>query len=168
MKKLSILLALIVVTFNSCTIKLNGASIPPNMKTINVQFFENNAPLVIPTLSQDFTEALKKRIREQTSLSITQNEADATIEGRITNYEIVPVTITDNQQLTPGTNRITITITAKYTNNLNPKQSFEETFTKFKNFPLNGSTIQQLEPQLIKDVNVMLVDDIFNRAFAQW
>ncbi|MDB5060438.1 MAG: hypothetical protein JWP67_281, partial [Mucilaginibacter sp.] len=62
----------VVMLFASCSYKLtqNGASIPPDLKTIDIQFFENNAPLVVATLSQQFTEALKNRIRTQTSLSI--------------------------------------------------------------------------------------------------
>ena len=159
---------MIVVTFNSCSISLKGISIPDNMKTINVQFFENNAPLVVPYLSQDFTEALKKRIRETTRLSITPTNADATLEGRITNYELRPLTLTDNKQLTAGSSRLSITISAKYTNNINPKQSFEETFTKYKDFALNGASLQSVEKQYITEINVMLTEDIFNRAFAQW
>jgi hypothetical protein len=168
MKKISFLLLVIMATFNSCSIKFNGASIPPEMKTISVDFFENNAQLVVPYLSQQFTEDLKNMIRTQTRLSLKQGEADATIEGRITNYNISPVSLTDNTQLTPGSTRLTITVSAKYTNNLNPKQSFEETFSRYKEFALNGRSLQSLEAQLIKDINVMLTEDIFNRAFAQW
>eukprot|EP01132_Coremiostelium_polycephalum_P013072 gene13072-15952_t len=168
MKRLSLVLLVVMLSFNSCTVKFNGASIPPNMKTISIPFFENNAQLVVPTLSQSFTEDLKTRIRTQTSLSLTQQgDADAVMEGRITGYDVSQVSTTDNRQLTQGTSRLTITVAVKYTNNLNPKQSFEESFTRFKNFVLNGANYQSLEPQLIKDINVMLTEDIFNRAFAQ-
>lgn len=168
MRRLTFLLLVIMVTFNSCSIKFNGASIPPEMKTIKVDFFENNAQLVVPYLSQQFTEDLKNRIRSQTRLSLTQGDADASLEGRITNYDIRPVSLTDNKQLTAGSSKLTITVSAKYTNNLNPKQSFEESFSKSKDFALNGQSLQSLEPQLIKDINVMITEDIFNRAFAQW
>lgn len=169
MKRLSLVLLVVMLSFNSCTVKFNGASIPPNMKTISIPFFENNAQLVVPTLSQSFTEDLKTRIRTQTKLSLTQQgDADAVMEGRITGYDVSQVSTTDNRQLTQGTSRLTITVAVKYTNNLNPKQSFEESFTRFKNFVLNGANYQSLEPQLIKDINVMLTEDIFNRAFAQW
>lgn len=168
MKKISLLLLVIMVTFNSCSIKFNGASIPPEMKTITIQFFENNAQLVVPYLSQQFTEDLKNRIRSQTRLSLKQGDSDASLEGRITGYDIRPVSLTDNKQLTAGSSRLTITVSAKYTNNLNPKQSFEESFSRYKDFALNGQSLQSLEPQLIKDINVMITEDIFNRAFAQW
>ena len=168
MKKLPLLLLVIMVTFNSCSIKFNGASIPPEMKTIKVEFFENNAQLVVANLSQQFTEDLKNRIRSQTRLSLTQGDADAVLEGRITGYDIRPVTLTDNKQQTAGASRLTITVSAKYTNNLDTKQSFEESFTRYKDFALNSNSLQSLEQQLIKDINVMLTEDIFNRAFAQW
>ena len=58
----------LVLFYSSCSITLNGSSIPPEMKTISVDYFENNAPLVVNYLSQNFTEALKSRIRS-TSIS---------------------------------------------------------------------------------------------------
>jgi hypothetical protein len=171
MKKLYILLFTVVALFNSCSIKFNGASIPPEMKTVTVQFFENNAPLVVPYLSQQFTEDLRTRIRNQSRLSIVQSDGNAIFEGRISNYEIRPVTLTDNGQQnsqTQGSNRLSITVNVKYTNNIDAKQSFEESFTRYKDFVLSGSSLQSLEPQLIKDINAQLTEDIFNRAFAQW
>lgn len=169
MKRIVILLAVIAGLFYSCTIKLNGASIPAEMKTINIQFFENNAPLVIPYLSQQFTEDLKTRVRNQSRLSLSQTDADATMEGRITGYDIKPVSLADNQQqLNTGASRLTITISVKYTNNLNAKQSFEESFSRYKDFTLTGSNLEAQQPQLIKDINAQLTEDVFNRAFAQW
>jgi hypothetical protein len=140
------------------------------MKTINVRFFENNAPLVVPTLAQSFTEDLKERIRTQSRLSITQNDADAIMEGRITGYDIKPVAFTDNRQPTAGATRLTITVLVKYTNNLDTgkvKTSFEESFSAFTEFPANQN-LQTQEQALIKKVTTQLTENIFNRAFAQW
>ena len=146
---------------------MDGASIPKNMKTVNVLVFENNAPLVVTSLSSQFTEELKSRIRNQTNLSITPNEPDAVFSGNITGYEITPVAIQDNKQPTAGANRLTIRVQVKYVNNVNPKQSFEKSFERFKDFKLVGS-LQALEGPLIKDVTAQLTEDIFNGAFAQW
>jgi hypothetical protein len=169
MKKLYLLLFAVVTLFNSCSIKFNGASIPGEMKTVTVNFFENNAPLVVPYLSQQLTEDFRTRIRNQSRLSIVQNDGNAIFEGRITNYEIRPVTLTDNNQATTqGSSRLSITVNIKYTNNIDAKQSFEESFTRNKDFVLSGNSLQSLEPQLIKDINAQLTEDIFNRAFAQW
>ncbi|MEQ7798532.1 LptE family protein [Pedobacter sp. ASV1-7] len=166
MKRLSILFVL-VFAFSGCKIALNGASIPAEMKTVNVQVFENNAPLVVPYLSSQFTEELKTRIRNQTSLSINANDPHGVFSGNITGYSVTPEAITDNNNPVAGANRLTISVSVKYTNNLNPKQSFEETFSRYKVFKLTGS-LQSMEQGLIKDVTAQLTEDIFNRAFAQW
>ena len=166
MKKLIVLLAIIVVS--GCSYKFNGASIPADMKTVNVRFFENNAPLVVPNLSQQFTEDLKERIRTQSRLSIIQNDAQAIFEGRITGYDIKPIAIQDNTAPIAGANRLTITVSVKYTNNIDTKQSFEESFTAFTDFSLAGQSLQSQQQTLIKKVNTQLTENIFNRAFAQW
>jgi len=161
------LLAILPLTLlvSSCGIySFSGASIPANMKTVNVVFFENNAPIVVPTLSQKFTEALKARIRNQSSLNVVREDADATFEGRITDYSTKPVAITGNER--SEATRLTITVNVKYTNKLKPEDSFEQSFSRFSDF--QGSNIAANEPKLIEDINRQLTEDIFNRAFANW
>jgi hypothetical protein len=163
-------LGTVVMLFNSCAYKLslNGASIPADLKTIDVQFFENNAQLVVPTLSQTFTEALKNRIRSQTSISITRGEANATMSGAITGYSIAPVSIqATNSNTAPiaGASRLTITVQVKYVYDADKKLNFEESFTKYKEFTGESSSQEQtLIPEIVKQ----LTDDIFNKAFASW
>ena len=167
MKKLVFLLA--VFALSGCGYKFNGAS-TDGLKTVRVEFFENNAPLVIPNLSQQFTEDLKERIRTQSRLSITQNEADVVFTGRITGYDIKPIAIQDNNAPVAGANRLSITVAVKYTNNTEFKQSksFEQSFTAFEDFSLAGQSLESQQQRLIKLVNVKLTENIFNQAFAQW
>jgi phosphohistidine swiveling domain-containing protein len=165
-----LVLGTVVMLFNSCAYKLslNGASIPPDLKTIDIQFFENNALLVVPTLSQTFTEALKSRIRSQTNISIIRGEANATMSGAITGYSIAPVSIqATNSNTAPiaGASRITITVQVKYVYDADKKLSFDESFTKSKDFT---GDISSQEQALIPDIVRQLTDDIFNRAFANW
>lgn len=148
------------------TYSFSGASIPPEMKTLSVQFFENNSALVVPYLSQQFTEALKERIRNQSRLSIVRNEGDANFEGRITDYSIRPVAIQGNERA--GLNRLTITVNVKYTNTLNPELNFEQSFQAFQEFSLTQGPIQTQEQKLIALINRQLTEDIFNKAFANW
>lgn len=165
-----LVLGTVVMLFNSCAYKLslNGASVPPDLKTIDIQFFENNALLVVPTLSQTFTEALKNRIRTQTSISIVRGEANATMSGAITGYSIAPVSIqATNSNTAPiaGASRLSITVQVKYVYDADKKLSFEESFTKSKDF--TGDSASQ-EQTLIPEIVKQLTDDIFNRAFANW
>ena len=153
----------------SCTYKLslNGASIG-NMKTIRVDFFENNAALVVNNLSTQFTEALKARIRNTTSLAVVIGDADATMSGAITDYNYAPVSINatgNNVAPIAGASRLTITVSVKYVNNIDKKNSFEDSFTKYQDF---SGDINTQEQTLITAINKQLTEDIFNKAFANW
>jgi hypothetical protein len=160
--------AVIVLLFSGCTVKLNGASIPAELKTINVEYFENNSPLVVNYLSQQFTEALKDRIRTTTRLSIVQGEADARMSGSITGYSIEPVSIqATNTNVPPiaGATRLTITINVTYTNIANKTFNFTQSFSAYADYTGNLSDQEQT---LINTINKQLTEDIFNRAFANW
>ncbi|WP_443937313.1 LptE family protein [Pedobacter sp. MW01-1-1] len=162
--------AFICITFLcACSYKFSGAS-TDGLKTVAVRVFENNAPLVVPTLSNQVTESLKNRIRTQTRLIIAQGEADAVFDGRITGYEIKPVALQAGSTPTSGANRLTITVSVKYTNNVKgqEKSSFEQSFSRYYDFPLNGANIQSLLPAAIENINKQLSEDMFNAAFAQW
>lgn len=164
--KFACLLLPLLMLQQSCGYKLSGASIPVEMKTVSVQFFENNAQLVVPYLSQQFTEELKDRIRSQSRLSVIRSEGDANFQGNITEYSIRPVAIQGNERA--GLNRLTITVSVKYTNSLKPEQNFEQSFSRFQDFSLAESSLQTQESRLIAIINKQLSEDIFNRAFANW
>ncbi len=166
------LLLPLVLFCETCTIKLDAATIPAEMKTINVKLFENNALIVVPNLSSSFTEALKEKIRTQTKLSIVRGDANAIIEGTITGYTIVPVAIqatSDNRAPVAGQTRLTITVSASYTStypNADKKYDFNNaTFSRYKDFTGDLSSQEQA---LIADINKQITEDIFNKAFANW
>jgi hypothetical protein len=177
MKRIPGLLIIVIGLFllgPSCSysLKLSGASIPANMKTIRVEFFENNAQLVVNNLSTNFTEALKTRIRNTTKLAIVQGDADAVMSGAITDYNIAPVSINataNNVAPIAGASRLTITVKVKYENFLEKgkkdNDSFDESFTKYQDF---SGDINTQEQTLITAINKQLTEDIFNKAFANW
>jgi len=158
-----------VVFFSSCKITLSGAS-TKGLKTIYVGFFENDAPLVISNLSQDFTEQLKARIRSTTDLSIVQNQqADAVLTGSIIGYSIAPVSIQANaNSSTPpiaNASALTITVQVKYVNNVDKRNSYEQTFSEPMNFT---GDIAAAQNNLITAIDKQLTEDVFNKAFANW
>jgi len=164
----------LLALFNSsCTIKLEGSNIPATIKTINIEYFENTAPLVVNYLSQNFTEALKSRVRSQTSLSIVQNgEGNAHMSGSITGYSIEPVSVqATNNNVAPiaGAERLTITVNVIFKTNTNAIDKkaldFSQSFSEYADFT---GDISAQEQNLINSVVKKLTDDIFNKAFANW
>lgn len=171
-KKIQIaLIAFVIVALAvSCGVKYSftGGSIPKDMKTYSVLYFENLAPMVYTTLSQNFTEGLKRHIREQSSLSQVTDDGDAIFEGTITGYSITPASVGAGNNDRAQNSRLTITVKVKYTNRLDQtgESNFDESFSQFKEFP--GADVTAYEARLNEEIIKMLAEDIYNRAFANW
>lgn len=147
---------------------LKSTSIPAEMKTVNVAFFENNAPLVVSNLSLTFTEALKARIRTTTRLSIVNGEGDANMSGAITDYKSVPVSIqAPNNNAAPiaGAQALTLTVRVKFDYPRDKNITFDQTFSKSVNY--SGNLASQ-EQTLLQTLTQQIIDDIFNKAFNNW
>ena len=169
MKKpqLSWTLFLIITMVCGCTVNysLSGTSIAPDIKTFEVDFFENRAPLAQPIISQQFTEDLKDRILRQSRLSLQKSDADLKFEGYISEYRNDPVNVQSNDQA--AQNRLTIAVKVKFTNTKDEKASFEKTFSRFADYDANQS-LSSVEAQLIEEINGYLTQDIFNEALSDW
>ena len=156
-----------ILFLQGCTVNysLTGATISPQIKTISVQYFPNRAPTVMPTLAQDFTDALKDRCKAQTKLIFTNDMGDVNFEGEITDYRIEPVAITGNERA--ALNRLSISVRVKYVNLIDPEWNFESSFTKYAEYD-STRDITQVQDDLAKEIVDQLTEDIFNRAFVNW
>ena len=143
----------------------NGASIPPEVKTVSIQYFSNYAPTVQPTLSQAFTEKMKDKFLSQTNLKLVDKSGDIEFEGSITGYAVTPTAIQSTDQA--ASNRLTITVKVKFTNNKDEKQNFESSFSRFADYSSQKNLVS-VEGDLIQTINDQLVDDIFNKAVSNW
>ncbi|HYH56756.1 MAG TPA: LptE family protein, partial [Anseongella sp.] len=143
----------------------SGAAISADIKTCSVQLFQNRAPLAPPAFSSQLTEALKQKIVNQTALSLSNNGGDVIFEGSITGYNVQPVALTGGE--TAELNRLNVSISVKYTNSVDPKQSFETSFTRSREFSA-GQNLQTVQNSLIEQLLPELVDDMFNQAFVNW
>jgi hypothetical protein len=144
---------------------LNGASIPPEAKTVSVTFFQNYAPMAPPSLSQNFTEALRTKLSSQSRLALISRDGDLAFEGSITGYSTMPVAIQSTDQA--ALNRLTITVNVKYTCSFDEKKNFEQSFSRFADYPSNKN-LTSVESQLIQEINDQLTQDIFNKALNNW
>ena len=160
------LFALFAFTGCRLTVSLTGSDIDARAKTVYIQTFRNNATLVNPTLSNEFTSALKDRVQGQTPLTIidTQN-GDYKIEGEITGYSINPVAIQGDE--TAAMNRLTITVNVRFTNTFDDTKNFEQSFSRYVDYS-STQNFTSIESSLVQSINEALTEDIFNKAFVNW
>jgi hypothetical protein len=160
----------ILVTFTlffygcKVTYSFSGAS-TTGLHTVSIQYFQNRAPVVQPGLSQVLTDALIDKCKAQTSLKYVTTTGDASFEGEISDYNSRPLTVAADAQA--ATNRFTISVHVKFTNAVNPDLSFEQTFSRYKDYNSNQD-LSSVEKGLSDEIVDMLVEDIFNQAFVNW
>ena len=162
-----LLFACCLLAFPSCKIhySFSGASVSPDVKTVSIQYFKNNATLAPPTLRQSLTEAVKDIFTSQTNLGIVSQSGDLNFEGEITNYLTAPVAIQSNDQA--ALNRLSITISVKFVNAKDEKQNFETTFSRYADYS-SAQSLSAVQDELIRQINEQLVQDIFNKAMINW
>ncbi len=148
----------------TCRYSMKDVSIPPEVKTVKVNYIENRARYINPLLSPSLTDKLRQKIINQTRLNQTNGEADYDINGVITDYSQSTSGIS-NQQV--ASNNLNITVHIIFRNRLDEKKNFEADITR--NFPFSASlSLPQAEAQLKDQILTNLTDEIFNRIFSNW
>ncbi|MBW8683229.1 LPS assembly lipoprotein LptE [Chitinophaga rhizophila] len=159
----------LVLVLGGCSVhySASGASIEQGAKTVNVRFIENRAPINNPTLSQNLTERLRNKVQAQTKLvQINEEGADYEFKGNVTGYSFSNAAVTNVDQA--ATSRLTVTISITFIKRIGDKKGFTQSFTRSADFSASAlpSTVENnlLETTILPQI----VDDIFNKAFANW
>jgi hypothetical protein len=160
-------LAILTIILTACSINvtLSGASIDENLKTVSVQYFNNRAAIINPTLSQNFTESLKDRITNESRLVLENGLGDVDFSGEITGYTVRPMAI--QADALSAETRLTVTVKVRYKNKVDPKKNWESSFSAYEDFP-SEQNITAVEEDLNRLIIDQLTENIFNKAFSDW
>ena len=163
--KIAVLCVVLALVCHGCGIySFSGASIPAEAKTVSVDYFPNHAQLVNPMLSNDFTNALRDAMTNQTTLDMIESGGDLSFEGEITDYKTTPVAITGQ---TAAMNRLTVTVKVRFSNRLDETKDFEQSFSRYEDYP-SDQDLNSVQESLTATIVEQLVEDIFNKALVNW
>ena len=164
--KIAVMVMALAFVCQGCGIyTFSGASIPAEAKTVSVAYFPNHAQLVNPLLSNNLTNALRDAMTNQTTLDVIESGGDLAFEGEITDYRTTPVAITAAQ--TAAMNRLTITVKVRFSNRFDETKDFEQTFSRYEDYPSNQD-LNAVQESLTATIVDQLVEDIFNKALVNW
>lgn len=157
------LFALIFFLAGCGVYRFNDTDIPPEVKVVKVNFIQNKAKYVNPTLAGELTDRLRQKIVSQTRLQQTNGDnADWEINPTITTYSLSTSGIS-NQQV--NSNRLNVAISIEVQDHTQKPKKYDVS----RSFDYPGSmTLQQAEAQLKDEMLRSLTDDIFNRIFSNW
>ena len=145
---------------------MNGANI--NYQTthsISIADFPNNAPLVNPTLSNALSEGIRDLFQRQTRLQMLRKGGDLEIEGEITGYTVSQGAISADAYASES--KLTITVVVHFTNNVNPEESFDKTYTSYQTFDSN-LLLTDIQEELCQAMITEFAENIFNDTVARW
>ncbi|MDR1518501.1 MAG: LPS assembly lipoprotein LptE [Dysgonamonadaceae bacterium] len=150
----------------SISYKFNGASIDyEKTKTIQIDRFINQAPLVYPPLEQAFNDALQDKFIQNTRLRLAKNNGDMELAGEIMGYQLTPMAV--QEDAFASETRLTMTVRIRFKNNKVEGKDQEATFSAYRNFD-SSQMLTDVQDQLISEMNKDIVDQIFNATMADW
>lgn len=168
MKKYSYisLFAILTLLITSCGFYSFTGGDVGDAKTIQIDFFPNQAPLIEPTLSQQFTLELQDLFTRQTNLNLVPNNGDLHFSGEITGYRIAPMSASSDQ--TSAQNRLTITIDVRYANKLDEKKDFEQSFSFYSDYAASAQLTGAVQEAAFREILERITQDIFNASVGKW
>lgn len=137
-----------------------------NAKTFQVNYFQNNAPLIEPGIERTFTLELQDIIQSQTNLNLVSQGGELIYEGEIVDYRITPMTATADQRA--AQNRLTITVNVRFTNRNKEDDNFEKRFSFFYDFDANQQLVGSQLTTALDVIFERITQDIFNESLAKW
>ena len=165
LKRSWFLIAAIISVQATCNYTFKDVSIPPEVKTVSVQYIENRARYINPQLSPQLTDRLRQKITGQTRLTIVNSDdAHYDIGGYITDFSVNTSGISGKQA---SSNNLNVTVHIIFKNRLDEKKNFETDVTR--NFPFSASiSFTDAQNRLMDDILKNVSDDIFNKVFSNW
>jgi len=160
------LITITLLVLSCGSYSFTGASVSADTKTFQVNYFQNNAPLIEPGLDRDFTQALQEIILNQTSLDLVRSNGDLVYEGEIVEYRIAPMTAT--AQNTAAQNRLTIGVNVRFFDKNDPDAELEQRFSFFYDYPGSAQLIGSQKETAHEEIFDRITQDVFNASLAKW
>jgi len=141
-----------------------SVSISENTKTFQVNYFQNNAPLIEPGLERDFKIALEEIILNQTKLDLVKSNGDLVYEGEIVEYRISPTTATANN--TAAQNRLTIGVKVHFYDKNDPEAEFDQRFSFYFDYAGSAQLVGSQKDTAIAEIFERITQDVVNASLS--
>ena len=164
MKKI-LYIPLLLITSSCGFYTFSGASISPEIKNIKISYFINEAENFKANLDRDITQKLTDFIIEQTDLSVNNDNYEIEINGKITSYDITPISISSNDFA--NQNRLSISVNIDFKNYINEKENYNQKFTRYVDYK-SDQNLEEIESELNDQIIEEICIDIFNKTFVNW
>ena len=121
--------------------------------------------MVNPTLSNNLTEMIRDLYQRQTRLQILRKGGDLELEGSIIGYDLSQGAISADSYASES--KLTIRVKVQFTNNINPDESFEKTYSAYQTFDASRM-LSDVQDELCEIIIKEIAENIYNDTVAKW
>ena len=164
--KYSLIISTFALILGCGAYSFTGISLSSDIKTFQVNYFQNTAALIEPGIERDFTIALQDLILNQTNLDLVKSNGDIVYEGEIVEYRISPTTATSSN--TAAQNRLTISVNVIFTNTNDEEADFEKRFTFFYDYAGSAQLVGAQKTTAVEEIFERITQDVINASLANW
>ncbi len=118
-----------------------------------------------PPLQQTFENELLNYVTRNTRLNVIDGNSDLELSGEITGYSLSPQAVGTDAYATET--RLTITVHVKYTDNKNPANNIDQSFSAYRQFD-SSLMLTDVQDGLCQEISEELVNLIFNATLGNW
>lgn len=155
-----------LLLLSSCSVYNFTGTGKIDAKTFQVNYFQNNAPLIEPGIERVFTQRLQNLIQNQTNLNLTNSGGDLVYEGEIVDFRISPTSATAD--ITAAQNKLTIYVNVRFSNKKKEADDFEKRFSFFFDYPAKEQLVGARLTEALDVIFERITQDIFNESLAKW
>jgi len=166
MRWIKLILPLMLASCGLCrSYDPRGTNIPEDVQIFSVDFFNNEAQIVNPQLSLNFTEKVKTKFQSETRLKLVSREGDYRLSGAIRDYRIEPAT--RNANTGTAQNQLTITVKVVFECPKHPEKNFTRDFSFFRTYDAS-SNLSSVENTLSSEISDNIIQQIFAAIALDW
>ena len=159
-------LVLVAVSVSGCSVYNFTGTGKIDANTFQVNYFQNNAPLVEPGIERIFTQRLQNLIQNQTNLNLVPSDGDLLYEGEIVDFRNRPTTATAD--IRAAQTELVIVVNVRFTNKNKETDNFEKKFSFFFNYSANEQLVGARLTEALDVIFERITQDIFNESLAKW
>lgn len=161
------ILVMILISAGCVRYSFTGTSIPADVSTIYIPFFQDRSNSGIGTLSDELYSELVNRFVRQSRLSLanSEQEADAWIRGEIISYRNQAFTVTGDEQT--SLNQVQITVRASFQYASEDKEVWNSTVSGSATYDVLNNPVDG-EFEAIEEALEQIANSMFTNSVSQW